>query len=132
MGIFGKRGQGGDNDLAKIIAKRGVPAEAIIVRLTPTGRARDGDVAREFEFELALTVAGQAYRPVVRQFMNDLTMTGLAAGEPVQVMYDQQDPATLIVMQSPKYVFVRNPNAAFDGSPMRAIPVAEAGHPPQD
>jgi hypothetical protein len=47
-------------------------------------------------------------------------------------MYDRSDPAALIVMQSPKFVFVRNPNAAFDGKPMRAVPAAEARDLPQD
>ena len=30
-------------------------------------------------------------------------------------MYDRDNPAVLIVMQSPKYVFIHNPNAAFGG-----------------
>lgn len=48
-------------------------------------------------------------------------------GEPVSVLYDRDDPANLIVMQSPKYVFVHNPNAAFGGPAMIAVPAASAG-----
>ena len=59
--------------------------------------------------------------------MNDLSLTGLAPGEPVSVLYDRDDPATLIVMQSPKYVFVHNPNAAFGGPTMIAVPATDAG-----
>jgi hypothetical protein len=72
-------------------------------------------------------VAGTVYEPVVRQFLNDLSLTGLAPGEPVSVLYDRDDPAALIVMQSPKYVFVHNPNAAFGGPTMIAVPTARAG-----
>ena len=51
---------------------------------------------------------------------------------PVSVLYDRDDPANLIVMQSPKYVFVHNPNAAFGGPTMIAVPTARAaGHDTQ-
>ena len=56
---------------------------------------------REIEFGLHLEVAGTTCELVVRQFMNDLSLTGLAPGEPVSVLYDRDDPAVLIVMQSP-------------------------------
>ena len=91
--------------------------------MTATGQTRPGG-AKEIEFSLRLEVAGTTYEPVVRQFMNDLSLTGLAPGEPVTVMYDRADPAVLIVMQSPKYVFVNNPNAAFGGPTMIAVPAA--------
>ena len=135
MGLFG-RGKdgltGGEKDLAKAVAKRGVPSEATITAMTPTGQTRGDGVSKEIEFSLRLEVAGTAYEPVVRQFLNDLTLTGLAPGEPVSVLYDRDDPANLIVMQSPRYVFVHNPNAAFGGPTMIAVPTARAaGHDTQ-
>ena len=42
-------------------------------------------------------------------------------------MYDRDNPAVLIVMQSPRYVFVHNPGAAFGGPAMIAVPAAGAG-----
>jgi hypothetical protein len=45
----------------------------------------------------------------------------------VSVLYDRDAPATLVVMRSPKYVFVRNPNAAFGGPTMIGGPAAGAG-----
>jgi hypothetical protein len=46
-------------------------------------------------------------------------------------MYDRDDPASLIVMQSPRYVFVHNPNAAFGGPTMIAVRAPDAqGHNP--
>jgi hypothetical protein len=129
MGLFGKGKDGatsGEKDLAKAIAKRGVPGEATITAMTPTGQTRGGGEGKEIEFSLRLEVAGTVYEPVVRQFLNDLSLTGLAPGEPVSVLYDRDDPATLIVMQSPKYVFVHNPNAAFGGPTMIAVPTGRA------
>jgi hypothetical protein len=129
MGLFGKGKDGAaaaEKDLAKAIALRGARGEATITAMTATGQARDGGAAREIEFTLRLEVAGTAYGPVVRQFMNNLSLTGLAPGEPVSVMYDRDNPAVLIVMQSPKYVFVDNPSAAFGGPAMIAVPAA--GH----
>jgi hypothetical protein len=135
MGLFGKGKDGAtgtEKDLAKAIAKRGVPGEATITAMTPTGQTRGGEVGKEIEFSLRLEVAGTVYEPVVRQFLNDLSLTGLAPGEPVSVLYDRDDPATLIVMQSPKYVFVNNPNAAFGGPTMIAVPTARGeGHDTQ-
>lgn len=126
MGLFGKGKGGAERDLAQAIAKRGVPGQAMITAMSPTGRARSDGAAREIEFSLRLETAGIVYEPVVRQFMNDLSLTGLAPGEPVNVMYDRDDPAILIVMQSPKYVFVPNHNAAFGGPAMIAVPAAGA------
>ena len=129
MGLFGKGKDGvtgAEKDRAKAVAKRGVPGEATITTMTPTGQTRGDGVGKEIEFSLRLEVAGTAYEPVVRQFLNDLTLTGLAPGEPVSVLYDRDDPANLIVMQSPKYVFVRNPNAAFGGPTLIAVPAARA------
>jgi hypothetical protein len=133
MGLFGKGkdgAAGAEKDLAKAIAKRGAPGQATITAMTATGQTRAGEAAREIEFSLRMEVAGATYEPVVRQFMNDLTLTGLAPGEPVSVMYDRDDPALLIVMQSPKYVFVHNPSAAFGGATMIAVPAAARGHNP--
>jgi hypothetical protein len=124
MGLFrAGKGGGADKDRAKAIAKRGAPGQAVITAMTATGETRPGG-AKEIEFSLRLEVAGTTYEPVVSQFMNDLTLTGLAPGEPVSVLFDRADPAVLIVMQSPKYVFVDNPNAAFGGPSMIAVPTA--------
>jgi hypothetical protein len=126
MSLF-KRGDRAEADLAKAIAKRGSPAEGTIVSMRETGEARAEGVARQVEFELSFTTAeGASVRAVTRQFMNDITLTGLGPGEPVRILYDRDEPTRLIVQQSPKYVFVRNPNAAFDGRPLIAVPVAEA------
>ncbi len=127
MGLFGKGKGGAEKDLAKAIAKRGAPGQAMITAMSTTGQTRSGGAAKEIEFRLRLEVAGTAYEPVVRQFMNDLSLTGLAPGEPVSVLYDRDDPAVLIVMQSPKYVFVHNPDAAFGGPTMIAVPAADTG-----
>ena len=124
MGLFGKGKDGAaavEKNLAQAIAKRGARGEATIIAMTATGQTRADGAAREIEFTLRLEVAGTACRPVVRQFMNDLSLTGLAPGEPVSVMYDRNDPGVLIVMQSPKYVFVDNPNAAFGGPAVIAV-----------
>jgi len=132
MRLFGKGkdDDGPAKDLARAIGKRGVPAEATITAMTATGRTRADGVAKEVEFALSLDVAGATYEPVVRQFMNDLTLTGLAAGEPVSILYDREDPNVLIIMQSPKYVFAPNPQAAFGGPAMIAMPVAGPGPGP--
>lgn len=127
MGLFGKGKGGAEKDLAKAIAKRGAPGQAMITAMSATGQTRSGGAAKEIEFRLRLEVAGTVYEPVVRQFMNDLSLTGLAPGEPVSVLYDRDDPAVLIVMQSPKYVFVHNPDAAFGGPTMIAVPAADTG-----
>ena len=130
MGLFskGKDGAAGaEKELAKVIAKRGTLGEATITAMAATGQVRAGGEAKEIEFSLSLKVGQTIYEPVVRQFMNDLSLTGLAPGEPVRVMYDRNDPAVLIVMQSPKYVFVHNPNAAFGGPTMIAVPAAGHG-----
>ena len=95
--------------------------------MTPTGQTRGAGEGKEIEFRLHLEVAGAIHEPVVRQYMNELTLTGLAPGEPVSVMYDRDNPAVLIVMQSPRYVFVHNPGAAFGGPAMIAVPAAGAG-----
>jgi hypothetical protein len=128
VGLFNK-GKGGAADagknLAKVIAKRGAPGEATITAMTATGRTKADGGAKEVEFSLRLEVSGTAYEPVVRQFMNELSLTGLAPGEPVSVLYDRDDPRVLIVMQSPKYVFVNNPSAAFGGPTMIAVPAAD-------
>ncbi len=125
MGLFGKGKGGAEKDLAKAIGKRGVPGQAMITAMSTTGQTRSDGAAREIEFSLRLEVAGTTYEPVVRQFMNDLSLTGLAPGEPVSVLYDRDNPAVLIVMQSPKYVFVNNPSAAFGGPAMIAVPAAD-------
>jgi hypothetical protein len=130
MRLFGKAkddDSGAEKNLAKAIGKRGVPAEATITAMTATGRTRSGEVAKEIEFTLRLQVDGTTYEPVVRQFMNDLTLTGLAPGEQATVLYDRADPNVLIVMQSPKYVFVTNPQAAFGGPTMIAVPATDPG-----
>ena len=79
MGLFGKdKGgtTGTGKDLAKIIAKRGAPGEATITTMTPIGQTRGGGEGKEIEFRLRLEVAGAIHEPVVRQYMNDLTLTG--------------------------------------------------------
>lgn len=126
MGLFG-RGDKGEAELAKAIAKRGVPIEASIVSMRETGETRKDGLARQVEFELSFSPSdGGAVRVTTRQFMNDLTLTGLAPGEPVSILYDRDDPNRVLVQQSPKYVFVRNPNMAFDGNRVIAVTVAEA------
>ena len=120
MGLFGKGkdgATGAEKDLAKAIAKRGVPGEATIAAMTPTGQTRGGEVGKEIEFSLRLEVTGTAYEPVVRQFLNDLTLTGLAPGEPVSVLYDRDDPANLIVMQSPSTCSSTIPTPRSAGRP---------------
>jgi hypothetical protein len=83
MRLFGKGKDddgGAGKNLARAIGKRGVPAEATITAMTATGRTRADGVAKEVEFALRLDVAGTTYEPVVRQFMNDLTLTAWPPG----------------------------------------------------
>jgi hypothetical protein len=126
MGLF-RRKDKAEAELAKAIAKRGSPSEATIISMGETGQARAEGVAREVEFELSFTTAeGAPVRVVTRQFMNDITLTGLAPGEPARILYDRDEPTRVIVQQSPKYVLARNPNMAFDGKPVIAVLAAEA------
>jgi hypothetical protein len=139
MALFGKsksKGRGDDDaaadaaretERAKAVAKRGVAARGTVEAMAATGRTRHEGVGREIAFTIRLDTPAGAVQVVTRQFMNELTLTGLAPGEPVSVLYDRDDPQCLVVMQSPRYVFVHNPNQAFDGVPMIAVPTAQAG-----
>jgi len=126
MGLF-TRSDKAETELAKAIAKRGSPAEATILSMRETSDTRADGAARQVEFELSFTTAeGVPVRLLTRQFMNDITLTGLAPGEPASILYDRDAPTRVIVQQSPKYVFVRNPNKSFDGKPLMAVLAAEA------
>src|SRR5690242_9193750 len=105
MGLF-RRSHDPERELAKAIATRGVRATATIESLRPTGQTRDGGAA-ELELRLRFTdEAGVAVVAVARQYMNDVTRTGLADGEPASISYDRDDPQQVVVWGSPRYVVV--------------------------
>lgn len=117
-----------EKELAKALAQRGQSATGTVVSMRETGRTRSDGAASEIDFALRFSTGdGRAVEVGVQQFMNGVTLTGLAPGEPVTLMYDRDDPSRVMVQQSPKYVFVKNPNQAFDGNSVVAVPVAEAG-----
>jgi hypothetical protein len=103
MGILEKRREGRtDARVARAIAKRGIPGQATILALAATGRTRAGGAGREIVFTLRLDFGGSAREMAVTQFMNEVAVAGLAPGEAVNIMYDRDDPATIIVLHSPK------------------------------
>ena len=129
MGIF-KRDKDPEKELARALAKCGVAGEATILEMSETGATRTESAVREFDFTLSFAPAG-APAPIVthaRQFMSDVALTGLAPHQPVSILYDSEHPHMVMVLQSPKHVFVHNPNQAFDGRPV--VAVRAAGIPP--
>ena len=106
MGLFSRKPDP-DRDRAKAIAKRGVGAKARIEAVRATGETRGGGAGRELELTLAFTTeAGAPFRAVVKQYFNDITATGLDPGEVAEIMYDRDDPATVVVMGSARYRMV--------------------------
>jgi hypothetical protein len=72
-----------------------------------TGKTKDGGAAQEYEFRLHYVPHGRPPTDVsFRQFMNELTLTGLAPGEQCTILYDRQDPSTVVVTGSPTYRIV--------------------------
>jgi hypothetical protein len=101
MGFF-KRKPNHERDLAAALAKRGVGGRATVVEMRETGATRD-DVAREIEFTLDVQLSDGPRRVVHRQYMNRFTLHGLAPGEPVRILYDREDPQTLMVRGHPRF-----------------------------
>lgn len=102
MGFFRRRSKR-DRELAEALAKRGVGGRATIVSMQPTGATRD-DVAREVEFTLDVELPDrQPARVVHRQYMNRFTLHGLAPGEPARILYDRDDPTTLMIRGHPRF-----------------------------
>ena len=103
MGLFSRKPDP-DRDRAKAIAKRGVGAKAQIEAVRATGETRGDGVGRELELTLAFTTRdGAPYRAVVKQYFNDITATGLEPGEVAEIMYDREEPSTVVVMGSARY-----------------------------
>ncbi|MDW5593797.1 hypothetical protein VSS74_05595 [Conexibacter stalactiti] len=102
MGLFSRK-PNPDKELASALAQRGVGGRAIVVAMRETGNVRD-QVAREIEFTLDLALPdGATVRTVHRQYMNRYTLHGLAPGEPARVLYDRDDPQTLMVRGHPRF-----------------------------
>lgn len=102
MGLFSRKANP-EAELAKALAKRGVQGRATIVSMSETGAERDG-VAKEIEFVLDLELPDQGtVRTTHRQFMNRFTLHGLAPGEPARVMYDREEPHTVMVEGHVRY-----------------------------
>lgn len=102
MGLF-RRKSNPERDHAKALAQRGVNGRATVVAMRETGATRD-DVAREVEFTLDVALPdGPPQRVVHRQYMNRFTLHGLAPGEPARILYDRDDPATLMVSGHPRF-----------------------------
>ena len=121
MALFGPKLSKQESRKAKAIAKRGVRATARIEAMSETGATRE-EVAREYEFELSFkTESGDSTEVTTRQFMNDLTLTGLAPGEEAEISYDRDDPSTIVVHGSPKYRVIQSQGELV------VVPVAEAG-----
>ena len=105
MGFFKRKKSGEDLDLETIIARRGIPATGKLIAMQPTGRTKDS--AREYDFRVAFVPHGRAPVEVsVRQFLDEVSRTGVAAGEEVSVLYDRQDPNNCVVVGSPSYRIV--------------------------
>jgi hypothetical protein len=103
MGLFGRKGSPGDKDLAKALALRGVQGRATVVSMRETGNEREG-VAKEIDFVLDLEVPDQGtVRVETSQYMNRFTLHKLAPGEPARVMYDRDDPRTVMVEGHTRY-----------------------------
>ncbi|HST41750.1 MAG TPA: hypothetical protein VLK58_19680 [Conexibacter sp.] len=102
MGLFSRK-PNPEKELAAALAKRGVGGRATIVAMRETGSIRQ-EVAREIEFTLDLALPdGATARTVHRQYMNRYTLHGLAPGEPVRVLYDRDDPQTIMVRGHPRF-----------------------------
>lgn len=102
MGLFSRK-PNPDKELAAALAKRGVGGRATVVAMRETGNVRQ-EVAREIEFTLDLALPdGATARTVHRQYMNRYTLHGLAPGEPVRVLYDRDDPQTIMVRGHPRF-----------------------------
>jgi hypothetical protein len=102
MGLF-RRKPNPEKELAAALAKRGVGGRATVVAMTETGNERE-QVAREIEFTLDLALPdGATVRTVHRQYMNRYTLHGLAPGEPASVLYDRDDPRTIMVRGHPRF-----------------------------
>jgi hypothetical protein len=102
MGLF-RRTPNPEKELAAALAKRGVGGRATVVAMTETGNERE-QVAREIEFTLDLALPdGATVRTVHRQYMNRYTLHGLAPGEPASVLYDRDDPRTIMVRGHPRF-----------------------------
>jgi hypothetical protein len=105
VGLFGRKPDP-DRERAKAIAKRGVSTRAQIDAVRATGERR-GAVGRELELTLSFTTReGAPVRAVVKQFFNDITATGLDAGEVAEIVYDREEPQTIVVMGSARYRMV--------------------------
>jgi hypothetical protein len=106
VGLFGRKPDP-DRDRAKAIAKRGVGARAQIDAVRATGETRDRGVSRELELTLSFTTReGAPVRAVVEQYFNDITATGLDPGEVAEIMYDREEPQTIVIMGSARYRMV--------------------------
>lgn len=128
MGLFGPKLNKEEKALTGVLAKRGKQAIATIIAMQDTDeRSADGVVeVHEFTIEFTPLDGGALIRASTRANMNEVTLTGLAVGEPVRVLYDPENPMQLIIQGSPKYIAIRNPNVMFDGKMVTAVPVAEA------
>lgn len=103
MGLFRRD----DDGRARSTAGRGVSACALVQDMRPTGETKGAGIAREYEFRLRYTPQGSPPIEVVtRQLMNDLTLVGLAPGEPASVMYDAEDPTVVVIFGSPNYQII--------------------------
>ncbi len=97
MALFRRKPPSPERDVAAALAARGVPGRATVVALRETGASRPGS-ARELELTLDVELPdGPPRRVVQRQYLSRFLRHGLAPGEPVRVLYDRDDPATLEV-----------------------------------
>jgi hypothetical protein len=117
MSLFRRKPKAETADLATIMARRGIPCTANIVAMRPTGRTRAGEA--EYEFRLAFVPHGaQPVEVTLCQFMKEMELTGLAAGEQATILYDRQDATTCVVTGSPTYRIVS------DGVAVKVDPAA--------
>jgi hypothetical protein len=96
MGLFSRR-KDPDRDLAAAIAKRGVRARGKIEAVD-----RDGE-HHVFTVTFPLAGPGGQETATIRQRMTRQALVGLEPGEPVDISYDEADPAVAIVWGSPNY-----------------------------
>jgi len=98
MGLFSRKAPDPDKELARVIGKRGLAARATIENVWATGETGEGG-GRRLELTLSFqTREGAPVRATARQWFNNVTIAGLEAGREAEIMYDREEPSTVVVL----------------------------------
>lgn len=95
MGLFSRR-KDPTRELAAAIARRGVRARGTIEALSAEGGSHRVTVS-------FLTESGEQVTTTILQALAPQALVGLEPGEPVDISYDSEDPATAMIWGSPKF-----------------------------